>query len=597
MPTIDVLRDRLFEMLEQKFTEEEFENLCFEFGIELDDVTSEKEMKSKAEGEERAEGLSEDVIYKIEIPANRYDLLCIEGLASALRIFLGKDKRTDFKITTPSDDKILKMTVKKETNQIRPFVVCAVLRDIKFDQARYESFIDLQDKLHTNICRQRTLVAIGTHDLDTLQPPFTYEALPPKDIVFKPLNETQAFNAEALFPYYEKKENCKLKPFLKIINKSPVYPVIYDSKRVVCSLPPIINGEHSKIKLTTQNVFIECTATDLTKANIVLNTVIAMFSRYCSKPFSVESIKVSYESKRLEPQIYPQMDPIKFTTDAKYINSRIGIEIKAKDMAKLLTRMSLPAKVIDESKGTLEVLAPPTRSDILHPCDIMEDVAIAYGYNNIAKLVPKTFTVAAQQPINKFTELLRGVLSQAGYMEVLTFALCAKKEIFDYIRTPDDGKTAITLSNPRVEGFNIMRTCLLPGLLKTISESAGYRKPIRIFEVSDICLLDNTTETGAKQRRHLSALWCDTKSGLENIQSLLRRVMDMNGVSFDSKNSGKGYYLKESSNPAYFQGRRADVYVDGKCIGTLGIVHPEVLDNFNVKSPCSAIELDIEGFC
>eukprot|EP00954_Amorphochlora_amoebiformis_P024079 1364065-Amorphochlora_amoeboformis.AAC.2 len=117
-------------------------------------------MKSKAEGEERAEGLSEDVIYKIEIPANRYDLLCIEGLASALRIFLGKDKRTDFKITTPSDDKILKMTVKKETNQIRPFVVCAVLRDIKFDQARYESFIDLQDKLHTNICRQRTLVAI-----------------------------------------------------------------------------------------------------------------------------------------------------------------------------------------------------------------------------------------------------------------------------------------------------------------------------------------------------------------------------------------------------------------------------------------------------
>ena len=132
-----------------------------------------------------------------------------------------------------------------QTESVRPFVVCGVLRDITFDQARYESFIDLQDKLHTNICRQRTLVAIGTHDLDTLTPPFTYEALPPKDIRFVPLSEDQEFTGETLFPYYKTKENCKLKPFLKIIEDSPVYPVIYDSKRVVCSLPPIINGLYS----------------------------------------------------------------------------------------------------------------------------------------------------------------------------------------------------------------------------------------------------------------------------------------------------------------------------------------------------------------
>lgn len=79
----------------------------------------------------------------------------------------------------------------------------AVLRNFRMNKASYNSFIDLQDKLHMNLCRQRTLVAIGTHDLDTVRGPFTYEALPPKDIVFVPLNQTQSFNGEELMKFYE----------------------------------------------------------------------------------------------------------------------------------------------------------------------------------------------------------------------------------------------------------------------------------------------------------------------------------------------------------------------------------------------------------
>ncbi len=74
---------------------------------------------------------------------------------------------------------------------------------MKFTQARYESFIALQDKLHQNLARQRTLVAIGTHDLDTLQGPFTYEALPPEEISFVPLNQTKTMNGVELMKFYE----------------------------------------------------------------------------------------------------------------------------------------------------------------------------------------------------------------------------------------------------------------------------------------------------------------------------------------------------------------------------------------------------------
>lgn len=68
--------------------------------------------------------------------------------------------------------------------------------------------------------------------------------------------------------------------------------MIYDSKRTVLSLPPIINGAHSAITLNTRNVFIECTATDLTKAKIVLNMVVTMFSQYCAKPFTIEPVDI-----------------------------------------------------------------------------------------------------------------------------------------------------------------------------------------------------------------------------------------------------------------------------------------------------------------
>lgn len=187
MPTVGVTRDDLFARLGKTYTQEEFELLCFEFGIELDDVTSERDMVSKEQGEAKAENLDDTVIYKIDIPANRYDLLCIEGIARSLRIFKGLQPAPVYSLVEPT--KRVVMNVKASTKEVRPFVVCAILRNVTFDDKVYKSFIDLQDKLHQNICRGRKLVAIGTHDLGTVEGPFTYAAEAPKDIKFVPLTE------------------------------------------------------------------------------------------------------------------------------------------------------------------------------------------------------------------------------------------------------------------------------------------------------------------------------------------------------------------------------------------------------------------------
>lgn len=236
-----------------------------------------------------AQDASEEVIYRIDIPANRYDLLCLEGLVNGLMVFQKKTSQPKYERVEPAH--MHKMSVTAATQEIRPFVVAAVLRGVNLDKEKYDRFIDLQDKLHQNICRKRALVAIGTHDLDTLQGPFTYDAKCPKDIRFIPLNQTKAMDAEELMNFYS--THAQLKAYLPIIRDSPVYPVIYDANGVVLSLPPIINGDHSKISVNTKNIFIECTATDLTKAKIVLDTIVTLFSQHCSVPFKIEAVEVT----------------------------------------------------------------------------------------------------------------------------------------------------------------------------------------------------------------------------------------------------------------------------------------------------------------
>ena len=162
MPIVGVGRDALFALLGKQYTQEEFEELCFEFGIELDDVEEEEVKTTKTRA--GSEPARTEVVYKVEVPANRYDILCLEGLARALNVFNGKAPAPTYSLRDFPGGSPLTMSVDAATAQIRPFVVCAVLRDCTFDDRSYNSFLDLQDKMHHNTCRRRTLVAIGTHD-------------------------------------------------------------------------------------------------------------------------------------------------------------------------------------------------------------------------------------------------------------------------------------------------------------------------------------------------------------------------------------------------------------------------------------------------
>uniref|UniRef100_A0A672I0B5 Phenylalanine--tRNA ligase beta subunit n=1 Tax=Salarias fasciatus TaxID=181472 RepID=A0A672I0B5_SALFA len=511
MPTVGVKRDLLFKALGRTYTDEEFDELCFEFGLELDEITSEKEIISREQGDNKAVGASDIILYKIDVPANRYDLLCLEGLVRGLQVFKNKSE-------------------------------------------------------HKKTQKHQTLVAIGTHDLDTISGPFTYTAKPPGDICFQPLNQTKEYTATQLMSLY--KSDNHLKHYLPIIEDKPVYPIIYDSNGVVLSMPPIINGNHSRITLKTKNVFIECTATDVTKAKIVLDMMVTMFCEYCSQPFTKEKLS------------------------SDFINRKVGINESTERIAQLLTRMCL----LSQATGVgdeIEVEIPPTRSDVIHACDIMEDAAIAYGFNNITRTTPRTYTVANQFPINKLTELLRQDLAAAGFTEALNFALCSQEDIADRLGKKISETRAAHISNPKTAEFQVARTTLLPGLLKTIAANRKMPLPLKLFEVSDVVLKDETKDVGARNSRRFCAVYYNKSPGFEVIHGLLDRTMQLLEVK---PARGEGYHIQAADDSTFFPGRCAEIFVRGKSVGRLGVLHPDVINRFELTMPCSALEMDIEPF-
>ncbi|CAB4065380.1 FARSB [Lepeophtheirus salmonis] len=533
----------------KRFTEESFDELCFEFGLELDEVVVED---------------NGETTYKLDIGANRYDLLCLEGLVRSLLIFQGKRKNPIYRISKGTE----KLIVDPSTSAIRPFAVSAVLRNVTFDQRRYDSFIDLQDKLHQNLARKRTLVAIGTHDLDRIKGPFKYMAKKPSEIKFKTLNQTKEFTATELMDLYS--TDTQLKSYLGIIRDSPVYPVIYDSNGVVLSMPPIINGDHSKITLDTKNVFIECTATDLVKAQVVLDTIVTMFSEYCSKPFEIESVEVVNPNDNKHPsRTYPTLEYRKEIISRSKVNGCIGVQLKGSEIATLLGKMSLSSTVQGEGES-IEVTIPPTRHDILHACDIYEDVAISYGYNNLIKTIPKLMTIGQQFPLNKLSDQLREQVAQSGFTECLNFSLCSRDDVSVKLKNPEAIQDAVKISNPKTLEFQVARTTLLPGLLKTVASNKNMPLPLKLFELSDVVLKDASKDVGARNERRLCGIFYNKSPGFETIHGLLDRIMSLLEVPLVATGNINGYYIQNCSDPTFFPGRCAEIIAYGVNVGKAG---------------------------
>lgn len=275
---------------------------------------------------------------------------------------------------------------------------------------------------------------------------------------------------------------------------------------------------HSSILKLTMHFSINfASKTDLTKAKITLNTVVAMFSQYCAKPFSFEEVAIHYEESNTS-MVTPDSTVRAVPTTVDYVNKICGVNLKAEEVCKLFERMGLGAKKIDEQR--VETLVPITRADILHECDLAEDVAIAYGYNNIQERIPNAFTVGSQQTINQMSDLIRSELAQAGYKETLNFVLCSQAEVTTELLKKPAEVPFVKTANPKTQEFQVGRTTLITGLLKSLAANKSNRLPMDLFEVGDV-VYRFENEVGARNERRLAACHTDTDSSGFEVSNFL----------------------------------------------------------------------------
>ncbi|XP_028161934.1 phenylalanine--tRNA ligase beta subunit-like [Ostrinia furnacalis] len=192
----------------------------------------------------------------------------------------------------------------------------------------------------------------------------------------------------------------------------------------------------------------------------------------------------------------------------------------------------------------------------------------------------------------KLSEQLRAECAHAGYTEALTFTLCSREDVATKLGLKIEEVPAVHISNPKTLEFQVVRTLLLSGLLKTLAANKKMPLPLKLFEISDVVLKDDNAETGARNERRLCAVHCGRAAGFQFVHGLLDRVMALLRVPYSSD----GYGLRQREDPAYFPGRCAEVVLRGEVIGKIGVIHPNVLAAFELTNPCSALEINIEPF-
>lgn len=292
---------------------------------------------------------------------------------------------------------------------------------------------------------------------------------------------------------------------------------------------------------------IEITALDKTKVEIVNHMLVAMFAGYAE---SIEPIKIVSPHNN-ESRESPDLAPRQMQAEVDYLNQVTGLDKDSDGIAKLLSKMGYDVSQSNPDKNLLDVAVPITRADVLHQADIMEDYAIAYGFNKLPRFYPnKSSAVAAPLPINKLADIVRLESAASGWTEVLPLILCSHEENFEWLNRKDDGNTAIKLANPKTAEYQLVRTSLLPGLLKTINSNRHHAVPIKVFEVSDVGFKDDSAERKSRNERHFGAAIMGKTSGFEQVHGLLDRLMLMLRANFKFdektlKNLSSEYWIEE----------------------------------------------------
>lgn len=499
--------------------------------------------------------------------SNRPDLWSVEGIARALKGFLGIEGGIKLYRVEPTE---VSINVSQGLKGVRPYIAAAVVEGVKLTSEAIKGLMRLQDKLDQTYGRKRRKTSIGVYDFDLISPPIAYGLADPEEASFTPLGF---------------KEEMKLKEILRrhpkgieyghIISRFKFWPLLTDSRGKVLSMPPVINSNDlGRVTEATNNVLIEVTGTALKS---VLDVLTIMTTALADRGGKIRSVKIKYPYDGLGEMETPDLAPRSLSVTSSFVGEVLGIKLSSDKLVELLSNAGYGVEEVNEEE--LLVKIPCYRIDVMHPIDVVEDVAIAYGYNKIPPRWPPHLTKGGLNKETEFYDLLRELMVGFGFQEILTFSMSNKEKLFSKMNL--EVCPVAEVSNPKMKSFTCIRNWLTPSLMEFLSNNTHVDYPQRIFEVGECVEVGD----GGKLREteKLACAVAHSKANFSEVKSILEGLF---------LNLGLSYRLERHEHGSFIEGRVGKITLNGTELGLIGEVHPKVLEEWGVEVPVAAFELD-----
>jgi phenylalanyl-tRNA synthetase beta chain len=483
-----------------------------------------------------------------ELTPNRPDWYSMEGLARSLKAYHG-GKLPEYQAKKSEYTVVVHPSVAK----VRPFTVCAVVKGLKFDDQRIRDVVLLQEKLLATLGRKVKKFGLGVYPLHAIKFPVSYTTMKPAEIRYVPLGAEKEMSADEILRCHKKGQQ-----YGHLIKNHERYPVFMDAKGKVMALIPIVNSaETGKVDLTTRDVFMEVSGTDMHACKAALNILTCTFADMGG---TVYEVLMDYGKEKFQS---PDLRRKALKVSLKEVNRVLGLELSESEMAGHLARMGHEYK-----KGV--VYSPPYRADIMGLVDVIEDVAISYGYNNFKPTTPNFFCPGEG---SRSYDEVDGIMRGMGFVETKTFML-TNKETLKVIGC-DEGVVEIT--NPSSVEYTVVRPNLLLDMINTMAVNKMKGLPQRFYEIGMV-------QEGERTARRLVFGVVDKRLEFSDVRSHLQTLAAEAGFEFA---------LTKVESQIFEGDISCAVMVSGKAIGIFGKVRKEVLGKFGLGFDSYICELQL----
>ena len=480
-----------------------------------------------------------------ELTPNRPDWYSMEGLARALRAYY---KKTHPKYSVKKSD--YKVVVDPSVSKVRAHTVCAVVKGLEFDDQRIRDVVLLQEKLLGTLGRRVKRFGIGVYPLHAIKFPIKYTTMKPEDIKYRPLGHEREMSATEILD-----EHKKGKQYGHLIRDFERYPVFTDAdNKIMCLIPIVNSAETGKVDENTTDVFLEVTGNDIHACKAALNILVCTFADMGGQPYEV---MMEYKDEKFPA---PDLAEKRMKLDLGEVSKLLGLEVSEKMAKELLAKMGYVY-----SSG--EVLIPPYRADIISSIDIIEDIAIAYGYNNFEFTLPDFFSAGVRiDPNEEADTIMRGM----GFTEIKTFILTNKEKLAAVGHTDD----VVEISNPNNVEYTVVRPTLAADILDIFSNNKMKGLPQKFYEFGIV--------QNEKTRRNLVFGIMDKEVKFSDARGYLQTLCRELGLRLE---------LKKQQHPLFDDDISCIVMDGDKEIGIFGKVGDGVLEKFGLEFDVYVCEL------